>query len=426
MLQEGLLGDIWTAKDVILQSYDETKSYLARNYNAGLVSQGDAFTARGIGDLTLMTDQYINQRIIGIGTPTWGHLWACQRPCTVCTKNWWDDGYTCNGKDDVPAIPILDTLGDDTVPLRSGAAYEPLAKMRADGHYYTVGDAHHMTLGADVRVQNLVLGLLHGDFCTNQQLAATGNADAAALAPDASAASYAALGTTTGVQLTLLGDAQMTISDAQGRQLSAGSGLMSGYANTIPGANLVAVTGAQVAALTRPGPYTVQIRAAGDLEAAGAARLTLAELQDGAIVRSMNFPGIPITTSTVATATLAGPATSPDLTLTYRYTSASPEQQLPGTLLDGSHAGDVAPPAVHMAADAASGLVRITAEDGAGGSGVVQILYGAGGSPQNFLPYSQPFAWPAGARCVTGLALDRAENVGTAQLCRTWLPMLVR
>ena len=42
-----------------------------------------------------MTDQYINQRIIGIGTPTWGTLQVCQRPCWVCTKHWLDDGYDC-------------------------------------------------------------------------------------------------------------------------------------------------------------------------------------------------------------------------------------------------------------------------------------------------------------------------------------------
>ena len=61
------------------------------------------------------------------------------------------DNLTCKPETNVPAIPTLDTLGDDTVPLRSGAAYEPLSKMLNDGQYYFVNGVHHMTLGADPR-----------------------------------------------------------------------------------------------------------------------------------------------------------------------------------------------------------------------------------------------------------------------------------
>jgi DNA-binding beta-propeller fold protein YncE/pimeloyl-ACP methyl ester carboxylesterase len=428
MLKEGLFGDIWTAKDVSLQSYDQTKSYLARNYNSNLVDQGDRFTATGIGDLTLMTDQYINQRIIGVGTPTWGHLWVCERPCRVCTKNWWDNGYTCNNSDDVPAIPILDTLGDDTVPLRSGAAYEPISKMEADGHYYFVDNAHHMTLGADTRVQDLVTGLLRGDFCTIQQVQPSGNANAATgsatgLTTDAPEADYAALGTTTGVQLTLIGDAEMTIADAQGRRLTPTNGLLAGYANTIPGANLVDVGGAQVAALTTGGPFTVTIRGTA---ADGMARLIVSNLQSGAIVRTLTFPGLPMTTTTTAVSVLPGPVAEQDLALTFRYTPDSPEQLLTGILLDGSQAGDTQPPSVKVTLDRANGLVSVTADDGADGAGVMQVLYSGESSPTHFLPYVEPFAWPAGAQCVTGLAQDRAGNTGAGRLCRTWLPMLIK
>jgi hypothetical protein len=324
---------------------------------------------------------------------------------------------------------VLTTLGDDTVPLRSAAASEPLSKMLLDGHYYFVDNAHHMTLGADVRVQNLVLGLLKGEFCTNQTALPPGNPTAAALAgvtgiaPDAADADYATLGTTTGVQLTLLGDARMTITDAQGRRLAGNTGLLTGYANTIPGANLVEVAGAQVAALTTGGPFTVTIQGS---TAAGSARLKVENLRSGTIVRTLAFPGLPMTTTTTAALTLPSASVEPGTVLTYRYAPDSPAQELTTAPLDGGQAGDVTPPTVRVASDPATGLVTITAADGEAGSGVMQLLYSSETPPKHFLPYSEPFIWPAGAPCVTGVAQDRAGNTGAGQLCRTWLPMLVR
>ena len=47
----------------------------------------------------------------------------------------------------------------------------------------------------------------------------------------------------------------MRITDPQGRQLAAESGLLTDYAKTIPGASLVEVEGVQVAALTTGGPF---------------------------------------------------------------------------------------------------------------------------------------------------------------------------
>ncbi len=419
MRQEGLLGDIWSAVNVNPLNYDQTKAYLARNYNATLVEQGDRFTAAGVGDLTLMTDQYINQRIIGTGSPTWGHLWVCQRPCWVCTT------WGCNDRYDVPAIPVLDALGDDTVPLRSAAASEPISKMLLDGHYYFVDNAHHMTLGADARVQNLVVGLLKGDFCTNQQALPPGNPGAAAagaigLAPDATEEDYAALGTTTGVQLTLIGAATMSITDAQGRHVANDNGLLAGYANTIPGATLVAVTNAQVAALTTGGPFTVAIHGTA---AEGAARLKVENLRAGAIVRTLAFPGLPITTTTTATLTLAAATVEPGAVLTYRYTPDSPEQAVTTVALDGERAGDVTAPTVQVTLDYETSLVTITAADEEGGSGVQQVVYSRENSAAHILPYDGPFLWPAGAACVTGLAIDRTGNTGAGWLCRTWLPM---
>ncbi len=433
LLKEGLLGDLWSAKDVTPLSYDQTKAYLALNYNAGLVELGDRFTSEGVGDMTLLTDQYINQRIIGTGSPTWGHLWVCQRPCKVCTKNWWDDNYTCNYETYVPAVPVLDTLGDDTVPLRSAAASEPLSKMVADGHYYFVDGAHHMTLGADQRVKDLVVGLLKGDFCTNEQTVPSGVTSAAAaagvldkaggagFAPDATADDYAALGTTTGVQITLIGAAKMVITDAEGRRLSGDNGLLAGYADAIPGATLVEVAGAQVAALTTGGPFAVTITGT---NADTAARLKVENLRLGAIVRTLAFPGLPMTTTTTANLSLASAMVEPDALLTYRYTPDSPVQELTAVALDGAPAGDVTAPIVRVTRDAETGLVRVTASDEEEGSGVQQVLYSGEATAVHFTPYIQPFAWPAGAACVTGLALDRAGNTGAGYLCRTLLPLI--
>lgn len=423
-------GGLWPTYyylDGIPFNYNETMTYLANNYNAALVQQADRFISTGIGDLTLMTDQYINQRIIGVGTPTWGHLWMCHGTCRVCVtkgKNLDCSRFVSNIED----IPVLDTLGDDTVPLRSAAGYEPLAQMLNNGQHYFVDNARHMTLGADARVQNLVLGLLKGAFCTHQTALPPGNpltagATAFGLAPDAVEADYAGIGATTGVQLTLLGDARMTITDPLGRRLSAESGLMTGYANAIPGANLVVLEGAQVAALTTGGPFTVAIRGAAE---ASAARLTVNNLQAGAIQRTITFPGVPVTTTTAATLTL--PAATVDLSaqLIYRYTPDSATETLTGSVLDGPQAGDVTAPTVHVAIEAGSGLVTITADDGPEGAGVMQVLYSGEPEPTHFTPYTGPFAWPAGSACVTGLALDRAGNTGMDRLCRVWLPLVVK
>ena len=117
-----------------------------------------------------MTDQYINQRIIGIGIAHLGdfdglpaavlgvHQALVGRWLTTAATRTMCRPFRCSRR-----------LGDDTVPLRSGAASEPLSKMLLDGHYYFVNNAHHMMLGADVRVRHLVVGLLKGDFCTNQR-----------------------------------------------------------------------------------------------------------------------------------------------------------------------------------------------------------------------------------------------------------------
>jgi len=208
-----------------------------------------------------------------------------------------------------------------------------------------------------------------------------------------------------------------------GRRLSAESGLLTGYANTIPGSNLIALKGAQVAALTTGGPFTVAIRGTAG---ASAARLTVNNLQAGAIQRTIVFPGVPVTTTTVATLTL--PAATVDLSaqLVYRYTPDSPVETLSGMVLDGPQAGDVTAPTVRVAIEAGSGLVVVTADDEPEGSGVMQVLYSGETDPVHFLPYTGPFAWPAGSACVTGLALDRAGNTGTDRLCRTWLPMVIR
>ena len=112
----------------------------------------------------------------------------------------------------------------------------------------------------------------------------------------------------------------------------AGDGLLSGYADAIPGANLVEVAGAQVAALTTGGPFTVAISGTA---ADGAARLKVENLRTGAIVRTLAFPGMPITTTTTAALTLASASVEPDTMLTYRYTPDSPVQDLTAVALEG-------------------------------------------------------------------------------------------
>ena len=57
---------------------------------------------------------------------------VCQAAVQDVHQELGDENYmSANLRVDSPAIPMLDTLGDDTVPLRSGAASEPLSKMLA-------------------------------------------------------------------------------------------------------------------------------------------------------------------------------------------------------------------------------------------------------------------------------------------------------
>ena len=53
-----------------------------------------------------------------------------------------------------------------------------------------------------------------------------------------------------------------------------------------------------------------------------------------------------------------------------------------------------------------------------------QVLYSGETTAVHFTLYEEPFVWPAGAACVTGLALDRAGNTGAGYLCRTLLPLI--
>ena len=106
----------------------------------------------------------------------------------------------------------------------------------------------------------------------------------------------------TGVELTLLGDAEMTITDAQGRRCATEGGLMAGYANTIPGANLVEVEG-RSGRRADDGRSIHRLVISGTAEngCSAAAATTWSKASSPAL---WPFPGVPVTTTTTAVLTL--------------------------------------------------------------------------------------------------------------------------
>lgn len=407
-----------------LLGFGESSQFLRQRHNYDLVRTAERFHAQGIGDLSLLTNQYIHHRIAGTGVSTNGRIeFSPRKVCAtvivvVCT--------------DLPefAFPKMNLLGDGTVPFHSAiGAYAP-----PDARIYQVPGAEHNPLTSDARSLTLVTELLRGTRTNNLSagsgMARLANTPAAAMpsaattpAAEPAAESFIA----SGVEIAVLGAGNLTITDDQGRVTGHVPGSHYATVGQIPGVTFETGEGAQVAMLPATGTFQVTIRGT---PAGGAAQLRMSEVTGGTNTKTLVFEGIPLTAETVATTTASGAGVPESSTLNFKYDASTPEQPV-GTLpaLTGPASEDISPPISRISMGQA-GLVTITGQDEPGGSGLASILYTTDGT--TFKPYTAPFRAPSGTRAITAVALDKAGNAESpgARLelggSRVYLPLVRR
>ncbi len=395
------LGTVYDPLD-----YAASETFLASRHNALLLAVSEAIRTTPVGDMSLLTDQYFNQRILGVGIPTVGQIiftphQECARHC-----GWFGGPCTikCKEKRETP-LPQFNLLGDDSVPETSARGSNRPA---GDDRYYRALNINHGKLPVDAGVQGWVQGMLQGWLCSNTQL-------------HSEVASASALDGVSGTRFTLFGDAVLRFFDAEGRHTGPRPDSGDVIEHGIPGVSFTQTDGATTAIISHGGPYTVTVtgRAAKD-----AALLHVARLNNGEAEQTTVFANIPISATTAATLTLAGPGAQPS-PLQLAYAPSWPVETQTGVILHGEAAADMAPPTGVLSLDLRTRTVTIAARDEADGSGLATILYSLQTPPVDFQVYTGPFTLPPGIGSVYAVAADRAGNsgpVGEAHL--RWLTLL--
>jgi YVTN family beta-propeller protein len=386
---------------VVLEQLDfaQSTAWLASRRNATLLNNALAFQNQGIGNLSLLTDQYFGQRIASTGRETPSRIEYSPRQ--ICFRAlWWN---VCLPLPEL-AFAKNQPFGDNTIALRSAIGGNLPA---GDDRYYVLQGVEHMKLPADPNVQFLVFQMLEGIKCGGGGL------------PD----DLERIEAFSGTEITLMGTADLHIYDAAGNHAGPLPDQPAGIEDDLPGVDYSLGQDSVVVSVLAGGPYTVRVEGQ---QLDGAALLRVSQVVQDVPASTTIFAGMPISGTTTASFTLAGPGQPPSA-LTYQYTPSDPVQTDPGVVLTGSAAQDINPPVTTLTRDAPANLVTVTADDGPGGSGVAQILVSTESPPVNYTVYSGPFTVPASVHCVSALAIDQAGNAGLAQMaCRTWLPAVQR
>ena len=392
--------------------YGQTLIFLRGRYNSSLVDNLQDFYDLGVGDLSLMTDSYFAQRILGTNSPTYGHIEFTSRRICVQTYVF---GRQCITYDSI-AIPHEDFMGDGTVPVFSAMGYNLPS---GDNRYYEFPGVGHVALPTNSNVQELLGRMLRGEVCCNSQVQGqmgSGNSPAGkrlgASLPVAyfSTAPLAETGEDDdlvfGTEIQLIGTAALDIYDSANRHTGPVPKIPFAIEKHIPGAGYEVSNGAVVAVLP-DGVYTIKLPGTQDQ---GAAQLRLNRLSHGEVIESLVFESIPTSKTSMATLTMNTANFDPELTLKYKYDEQSPQQEI-GVLshLTGVESEDILPP-VSTIALGTNNLVTITAEDNPGGAGVYQILFSTEDEPTTYQVYGDPFQLPEGSERVTAIALDLAGN----------------
>lgn len=386
---------------VILEplNFDQSTAWLASRRNTTLLSNALTFQNQGIGNMSLLTDQYFAQRIAGTGRMTPSAIQYSPRQ--VCGRLF---GIPfCKS---LPELAFAQSakFGDDTIALRSAIGGNVPA---GDDRYYVVRDIPHLELPGNIQVMAMLSRMLRGTMCSGGGMPAD----------------LESIEEINGSQIVLMGTAVLHIYDAAGNHAGPLADQPAGIENKLPGVDYSLGQDSVLATVAAGGPYTVRIEAA-SLD--GAALLRVDQITQNETSEATVFAGMPITGTTVATFTLAGPGQAPS-PLTFRYTPSTPPQTDPGSLLTGAAAQDLTPPVTTLALDTTTSLVTVTANDGEHGSGVASIMVSRETPPRAYYPYNGTFVFPAGARCVSAVAIDVAGNASLAEtVCRSWLPIVRR
>ncbi len=386
--------------------FSASEAFIAAGHNADLLKIAEGFHAQAIGDFTKPTDFYFNQRIIGAGVPTLGHLNFTPRQATAQTcLTPLGPCWTIVVPLPEVAIPSADADGDGTVPWHSavGANRSP-----GDYRFYYVPNVKHMDLVSDANAQFLVSEILNGRMCSNSQNPFT-TSPVPSLSNTAVSVAASAVSTRTlaaGTQITLIGDAELNVYDALGQHAGPISPTLPGSESNIPGVDYEVTDGAATAMITASGTYTIVVRGN---RTDGAAMVRVSALSNGAFTQSVAYEGIPITSTTVANLTLTAPGLPVIPTFVTHYDVGWPVTPVNNLgLLSGPASLDLLPPKTSDSLGA-NRMVTLSAQDEPGGSGVARVYFSTETPPVHYTTYTGPFALPAGA-VVTAFALDHAGN----------------
>jgi outer membrane protein assembly factor BamB/pimeloyl-ACP methyl ester carboxylesterase len=401
----------------------QSRALLGDRHNRALVEAAVMFHSQGIGDLSRVSDQLFAQRIIGQAMPTIGHVvYGTGQICYTAPVV----GLVCFPYPQL-VFPLLDVMGDGTVPIHSGMGANLFA---GDDRFYFVTGIEHAELTEDkAQVQTLLTRMLDGALCSNQQagVVSTPSQENRRQATAASAdAGSGALDQ--GVEVMALGNVEMQLRDGEGRRTGRALSTPYGVEREIPGATFELTPQLQMAMITVDGTYHITLT--GVLQ--GGALLRVRWYDNGEVTQTEVFPGMAISTTTVATLTLntVDGTISP---LHYRYDAKSPPQTLTAGTLQGDSSADLSPPTTSIHID--NGVISLQADDGPAGSGVREILYRVEPGAEGYRVYGAPFAAPAGATGIRAVATDRAGNseypgahrqIDAAPQQRIFLPVVVR
>jgi pimeloyl-ACP methyl ester carboxylesterase len=434
--------------------YAETAAWIGQRRNQQLMAQSLRWQNRGLGNLGLLTDTYYNQRIIGIGNDTLGHLnYSPYRVCARVDIPFLGPQISC-----LPLVELLlpkeDLMGDGTVPFHSamGANFPAW-----DERYYQVSDTDHNLITSNPTALNYLSGILAGELCSVRQLPLTvqstvSEESAAAIAAvaasplggmalaEAMAVALVPAAAET-LEVTAIGTADLHIYDSAGNHVGLPQGAVFGHEINIPGASFsssgIPGPGVQVARLTHNDTFTITLSSR---IPDGVASLRLTYYDGDQAQTFQLFQAIPMTTTTTATVVLPGLALANTPPLSLKWADDIPAVSVP---LQGTFTGDQAqnpdlvPPIAGIEVSTA-GVATLTAVDNPGGSGVAAIFYSLdpAAGDHSFVTYTGPFRLPAGPVTLTAMAMDNAGNgqysatlwqgQGPAEEIRIFLPLITR
>ena len=399
------------------KNYEQTRDFLRGRHNSGLLDAAVTFQTQKLGDWSVLTDQYVAQRIIGTDLDTIGELHYTP-PHKICIFS----HCISYGEDLVVETTMK---GDGTVPVRSAMGVNLPAW---DDRYYFIPNVAHTDLPQDSTVQALLKEMLQGDLCSRSQVTAKlENSSKFAEQPSPDQVSL----TSAGTQILALGGAVLRVCN-ESKQCSTPRFFRQLESTTeIPGVSYETLgDGAMVFisndSTNKPNAaiYTLMLQGT---QPDGAAQVRISTLENGETYETLVFESIPITLTTAATVTLQTGELPETLAMQFKYDADSDERTvLTLGKLTGDTSQDLTPPTISLQYDNLTGKISLFAEDEAGGSGVQQILFSTQSETGEYFNYIKPL--PLGTDAdLWAIAMDNAFNVSASihYPSRLYLPCII-